>query len=63
MEFAYSQRDIIRNSNEKKIENQSLIAGKLIGRMSSFSNSAILVDNVFTYFLLAQTFDNYFYQK
>ena len=63
VEFAYSQRDIIRNSNEKKIENQSLIAGKLIGRMSSFSNSAILVDNVFTYFLLAQTFDNYFYQK
>ncbi|WP_311327395.1 oligosaccharide repeat unit polymerase [Capnocytophaga sputigena] len=63
VEFAYSQRDIIRNSNEKKIENESLIAGKLIGRMSSFSNTAILVDNVFVYFLLARTFDNYFYQK
>ena len=31
--------------------------------MSSFSNTAILVDNVFVYFLLARTFDNYFYQK
>ena len=65
VEFAYTQRDLIRNVQyeEEKLEPGRLITGKLVGRLSSFSNAAFLIDNAPKYILMAQGFDNYFYQK
>ena len=65
VEFAYTQRDLIRNIQyeEEKLEPGRLITGKLVGRLSSFSNAAFLIDNAPKYILMAQGFDNYFYQK
>ena len=65
VEFAYTQRDLIRNVQyeEEKLEPGRLITGKLVGRLSSFSNAACLIDNAPKYILMAQGFDNYFYQK
>jgi putative membrane protein len=65
VEFAYTQRDLIRNVQyeEEKLEPGRLITGKLVGRLSSFSNAAFLIDDAPKYILMAQGFDNYFYQK
>ena len=65
VEFAYTQRNLIRNIQyeEEKLEPGRLITGKLVGRLSSFSNAAFLIDNAPKYILMAQGFDNYFYQK
>lgn len=65
VEFAYTQRNLIRNVQyeEEKLEPGRLITGKLVGRLSSFSNAAFLVDDAPKYILMAQGFDNYFYQK
>ena len=65
VEFAYTQRDLIRNVQyeEEKLEPGRLITVKLVGRLSSFSNAAFLIDNAPKYILMAQGFDNYFYQK
>jgi putative membrane protein len=65
VEFAYTQRNLIRNIQyeEEKLEPGRLITGKLVGRLSSFSNAAFLIDDAPKYILMAQGFDNYFYQK
>ncbi|WP_297974931.1 oligosaccharide repeat unit polymerase [uncultured Capnocytophaga sp.] len=65
VEFAYTQRNLIRNVQyeEEKLEPGRLITGKLVGRLSSFSNAAFLVDDAPKYILMAQGFDDYFYQK
>ena len=65
VEFAYTQRDLIRNVQyeEEKLEPGRLITGKLVGRLSSFSNTAFLIDDAPKYILLAQYFDPDFYQK
>lgn len=65
IEFAYTQRDLIRNVQyeEDKLEPGRLITGKLVGRLSSFSNTAFLVDDAPKYIIMAQYFDPYFYQK
>ncbi len=65
VEFAYTQRDLIRNVQyeEEKLESGRLITGKLVGRLSSFSNTAFLIDDAPKYILLAQYFDPDFYQK
>lgn len=39
------------------------MAGKLVGRLSSFSNTAILIDKGIYYYIIAQDFDTFFYQK
>jgi putative membrane protein len=65
VEFAYTQRDLIRNVQYEveKLESGRLITGKFVGRLSSFSNAAFLVDDAPKYILMAQGFDDYFYQK
>ena len=65
VEFAYTQRDLIRNVQyeEEKLDPGRLITGKLVGRLSSFSNAAFLIDDAPKYILLAQYFDPDFYQK
>ena len=65
VEFAYTQRNLIRNIQyeEEKLEPGRLITGKLVGRLSSFSNAAFLIDDAPKYILMAQGLDKYFYQK
>ena len=65
VEFAYNQRDILRKAGDGNIkyDKNTLLAGKLVGRLSSFSNTAILIDKGIYYYIIAQDFDTFFYQK
>lgn len=65
VEYIYNQRDVLRGvgRGDVKYEKNTLIAGKLVGRLSSYSNTAIIIDNAPIYFVIAQQFDSFFYVK
>ena len=65
IEYAYNQRDVLRGVGEGNIkyETNTLIAGKFAGRLSSFSNTAILIDRAAFYYVAAQQYNTFFYVK
>ncbi len=63
--FVYNLRDVIRGTGdgEAKYDPITLICGKLVGRLSSFSNSAFLVDRVPYFYSAAQNLPDLFFQR
>lgn len=63
--FVYNLRDVIRGTGEgdTKYDTITLIGGKLIGRLSSYSNSTFLVDRAPYFYSAAQNLPNLFFQR
>ncbi|MBC8618447.1 oligosaccharide repeat unit polymerase [Parabacteroides faecis] len=66
VQIMYTLRSNLRSENYGDLENPSvvtLIGGKLIGRLSSFSNSAIILQNPAYFAISSQMLDTYYFQK
>jgi hypothetical protein len=55
-------RDNLRHSESKELSTSDLIFGKLAGRLSSFPNSAIILQEPLYFLLISPNIDNYYYQ-
>ncbi len=55
-------RDSLRNSETKEITTIDLVFGKLAGRLSSYPNSAVIIQEPLYFFVAAASLDNYYYQ-
>lgn len=66
VDYMYDLRTSLRTENVGEGENLSvinLIGGKLIGRLSSFSNSGIIIQNPVYFIASSQMLDDYYFQK
>jgi hypothetical protein len=59
----YNLRDQLRNSETKETTTTDLIFGKLAGRLSSFSNSAVIIQEPLYFVIATSSLDNFYYQK
>jgi len=61
----YDLRSALRNSDEQatSLTSKDLIFGKLIGRLSSFSNSAMILQEAPYFFYNAQSLSPYYFQQ
>jgi hypothetical protein len=59
----YSLRDALRNQSQEDIVIEHPMTGKFIGRLSSFSDSAIILQEIPYFFLSAVSLDDYYFQK
>lgn len=55
-------RDKLRNSETKEITTIDLVFGKLAGRLSSFPNSAIIIQEPLYFVLASSSLDKFYYQ-
>lgn len=63
--FLFEIRDTLRNQeiSDEDLTTVQLIFGKLVGRLSSYSNSAIILQEAPFFFLSAQQLDEFYFQK
>ena len=61
--FLFEIRSELRNQEKENLSPTEFVFGRLIGRFSSFSNSAIILQNSSYFFINAQTLDDYYFQK
>ena len=59
----YSYRSVLRNSDYSEIYGAQLIFGKFVGRVSSFSNFAVMVQELPFFIVGSQTVDELYFQK
>lgn len=60
----YNMRNQLRgNMNTEKYGPIDIIGGKFFGRLSSFSDSAFLIENAPEFIFSAKNFDDYFFQR
>lgn len=59
--FMYEQRSIIRGEEYVQIKKESIITEKLIGRLSNFPNTAMLIDKSLEYFIISKEFNPNFF--
>lgn len=61
----YEIRDQMRyqNNDKQELKASKLIFGKLIGRLSSFSNSAFIIQEAVFFAVQSKSLDNFYFQK
>jgi hypothetical protein len=59
----YSLRDSLRNQSQDDITLDNPITGKFIGRLSSFSDSGLILQEIPYFFISATGLDDYYFQK
>jgi hypothetical protein len=59
----YEFRDTLRNSESKEISSIDLVFGKLAGRLSSFPNTAVIIQEPISLILVTISLEDYYYQK
>lgn len=62
--FGYEARSHLRGDNyDLPDDSMTLLCGKLVGRLSSFSNTAILIEKAPQYFIAARNLDPLFFER
>lgn len=62
--FGYEARSHLRGDNyDLPDDSMSLVCGKLVGRLSSFSNTAILIEKAPQYIIAAKNLDPLFFER
>lgn len=59
----FQLRSSLRHQEHEEMSFINLITGKLIGRISSFSDSAIILQEAAYFYLGSQSLDNFYFQK
>lgn len=58
----YNLRDKLRDSESKELSTFDLMFGKLAGRLSSFPNSAVIIQEPIYFIISASSLDNFYFQ-
>lgn len=64
VESLYNFRSSLRGDDSSlEMGPMSLFSGKLVGRLSSFSNSAMILQNIPFFYMTSQSLEKYYFQK